>query len=456
MKLGQITCPSRTISSRRSPGIMIRLSALLLALFTSLAMVGVSVAQAAPSIVAVTRTALALEARAYESSGFLLDNAPAFSGPSAYQHVQALAVGIGSRMAGSPAQTQTQQYLMDQYRQLGYQVELQPFTITAYQDRGSSVALSGGGGQSVQANTIQYSVGGSVEAELVEAGLGRAEDYEDAGVAGKVALVTRGDTRFDDKVKAATAAGAVAVVIGNNDTGNFNGSLLSPSTIPAVSVSKEDATTLRQAIRAGGATVQVSVNASSEQSTGANVVATRPGGPHTVVVGAHMDSVAAGPGANDNGSGTAVVLELARVMATRPTPFTLTFVDFDAEEIGLIGSRNFVSQLSTEQQQAIVGMINLDMVGVGDRSLVGGTDQMVRLAQAAASQKGLSLGTMGEAGASDHASFMRAGIPSLFVYRSNDPNYHSPNDLAQYVDPANLQIAGDLALDVIGALERGE
>jgi hypothetical protein len=101
-------------------------------------------------------------------------------------------------------------------------------------------------------------------------------------------------------------------------------------------------------------------------------------------------------------------------------------------------------------------MINLDMVGVGDRSLVGGTDQMVRLAQAAATQRGLSLGTMGESGASDHATFIRAGIPSLFIYRSNDPNYHSPNDLAQYVDPANLQIAGDLALDVIGALERGE
>lgn len=435
---------------------MIRLSALLLALVVSLAMIGVSVAHAAPSIMAATRTALALEARAAEASGFLVDSSPAFSGPTAFQHVQALAVGIGSRVAGSPAQSQTQQYLMDQYRQLGYQVELQPFTITAYQDRGSTVALRGALGQPLQANTIQYSAGGAVEAELVEAGLGRSDDFEDAGAAGKVALVTRGDTRFDDKVKAATAAGAVAVIIGNNDIGNFNGSLLGPSTIPAVSVSKDDATTLRQAIRAGGTTVQVSVNASSEQSTGANVVATRPGGPKTVVVGAHMDSVAAGPGANDNGSGTAVVLELARVMSTRPTPFTLTFVDFDAEEIGLIGSRNFVSQLSAEQQQSIVGMLNLDMVGVGDRSVVGGTDQMVRLAQAAASQKGLSLSTMGEAAASDHASFIRVGIPSLFIYRSNDPNYHSANDLAQYVDPANLQIAGDLALDVIGALERGE
>jgi aminopeptidase YwaD len=168
-----------------------------------------------------------------------------------------------------------------------------------------------------------------------------------------------------------------------------------------------------------------------------------------------MDSVAAGPGANDNGSGTSVVLELARVMANRQTPLTLKFVDFDAEEIGLIGSSYYVSQLSDAERQSIVGMVNLDMVGVGNESKVGGTESLQRLARASASRTGLELGSMGEQGASDHASFVRAGIPSLFIYRSNDPNYHSPNDRAEYVDPANLQIAGDLALDVITGLERG-
>ena len=101
-------------------------------------------------------------------------------------------------------------------------------------------------------------------------------------------------------------------------------------------------------------------------------------------------------------------------------------------------------------------MINLDMVGVGDSSRVGGSDALIRLAQASASRSGLQLGTLGEGGGSDHASFMRAGIPGLFIHRTNDPNYHSPNDKVQYVDPANLQIAGQLALDVIAALERGE
>src|SRR5262249_30881463 len=153
-------------------------------------------------------------------------NAPTFSGASALQHVQALADGIGSRVAGSPSQATTQQYLSARYQELGYQVQVQPFTITAYQDRGSKVLVSGTGAPGIMANTLQYSGGGSVEGEIVEAGLGTADDYEDAGTRGKIALVNRGTSRFAEKVDAATAAGAIAIIIANNQDGNFNGSLV--------------------------------------------------------------------------------------------------------------------------------------------------------------------------------------------------------------------------------------
>jgi aminopeptidase YwaD len=436
---------------------MFRLTALLLALLSSLALAHPPTAASAtirpdtPSIVAAINagpSALA-DARA--------DNAPAFSGTAALQHVDALSVGIGSRVAGSSAQSQTHQYLVSRFQELGYQAELQPFTITAYQDRGSSVMLVGTTAQSIQTNTLQYSAGGAVEAPLVEAGLGKPDDFEVADVRGKIALVMRGgDIRFAEKVSAATSAGAAAVIIVNNQPGNFNGSLVGMASIPVVSVSQADGTSLRDAIRTGNATARVEVNATNEQSTGANVVATRPGGSQTLVIGGHIDSVAAGPGANDNASGTAVVLELARVLAASQTPYTLKFIGFDAEEIGLVGSNHYVSQLSETERRSIVAMINLDMVGVGDASRVGGSESLIRLAQASASRSGLTLGQLGEGGGSDHASFIRAGIPALFIHRTNDPNYHSPNDRAQYIDPANLQIAGQLALDVVAGLERGE
>jgi Iap family predicted aminopeptidase len=435
---------------------MTRLTTLLLAVLMTLSLACGPVAASAPVMADTAFAAAPVDLPPAAVSDTRAENAPNFSGSSAFQHVEALSVGIGSRVAGSDAQAQTHQYLMTKFQELGYQTELQPFPITAYQDRGSSVALAGALGHAVSANTLQYSAGGAVEASLVEAGLGRPEDFEDAGAQGNVALVTRGDTRFADKVEAATNAGAAAVIIVNNQPGNFNGSLIGMSSIPTVSVSQDDGATLRQAVRAGGATVRVEVNASTEQSTGQNVIATRPGGSQTIVIGGHIDSVAAGPGANDNASGTAVVLELARVMAARETPYTLKFIGFDAEEIGLVGSSYYVSQLPEAEKRSIAAMINLDMVGVGDASRVGGSESLVRLAQASAASTGLTLGLLGDGGGSDHSSFIRAGIPGLFIHRTNDPNYHSPNDRAQYIDPANLEIAGQLALDVVAALERGE
>ncbi|MDP8923944.1 MAG: M28 family metallopeptidase [Chloroflexota bacterium] len=188
-----------------------------------------------------------------------------------------------------------------------------------------------------------------------------------------------------------------------------------------------------------------------------NVIATRAGGPETVVIGGHFDSVAAGPGANDNASGTAVVLELARVMASRPTPFTLKFAAFDAEEIGLLGSAHMVSQMSPEELKAIRAMINLDMVGVGDSQQLGGDQSLTRIGQRIAAELDQPAGLIGQVGGgSDHASFARAGVPVLFIYRANDPNYHSPMDRAEYVEPANLAYAGQIALGVIDALADGQ
>jgi len=421
-----------------------RLTALALALLTTLSL-------------AYGATALAVSGVAIPGlPGVRAETAPDFSGPSAFRHVEALSVGIGSRVAGAPTQASTHQYLKTQFESMGYQTTLQPFPITAYQDRGSTVALGGPSARTVAANTLLYSAAGAVEAELVEAGMGRDEDYEDANARGKIALVTRGDTLFEQKVDAAARWGVLAVIIANHSPGNYNGSLRNMSAVPAVSISQEDGIVLRQAIRAGGATVRVEVNASNLQSTGSNVVAVRPGGPQTLVLGAHIDSVAAGPGANDNASGTSVLLELARVLASRQTPYTIQIVGFDAEEIGLVGSSYFVSQLSDPEKQSIVAMLNFDMVGVGSNSRVAGSEQLVKLAIAAGARDGVTVTSMGEISASDHAPFMRAGIPAVFFHRTSDPNYHSPNDRADFIDPANLQIAGNLGLGVIGALERGE
>jgi hypothetical protein len=97
----------------------------------------------------------------------------------------------------------------------------------------------------------------------------------------------------------------------------------------------------------------------------ANVVATLKGtvNPELIyVVSSHYDSVAIGPGADDDSSGTAALLETARIMATRPQPATIMFASFTGEEAGLLGSREFVRRAVAEKL-GIVGALNNDMVG---------------------------------------------------------------------------------------------
>ncbi|MCB0051102.1 MAG: M20/M25/M40 family metallo-hydrolase, partial [Caldilinea sp.] len=112
---------------------------------------------------------------------------------------------------------------------------------------------------------------------------------------------------------------------------------------------------------------------------GMNVIATRTGqaGYGTIYAGAHYDTVKriagidyGGPGANDNASGVGVLLEAARVLATETVTPTLTFVAFGAEELGLTGSRYYVSTLPPWEWVQAESMVNFDCVGIGDQLIL--------------------------------------------------------------------------------------
>jgi aminopeptidase YwaD len=132
-------------------------------------------------------------------------------------------------------------------------------------------------------------------------------------------------------------------------------------------------------------------------------------------------------------------------------PFTIQIVLFGAEEIGLVGSRHYVGALGPPERERIAAMLNFDMVGVGDRPMVGGSAELVDLAVAAAEQNGTRLGRLGGGALerSDQASFLDANIPAIFLHRSDDPNYHTVEDRAKYVDADHLAAAGQLALTLL-------
>jgi aminopeptidase YwaD len=391
-------------------------------------------------------------------------SAVTLSGEAAKLQVDALAGQIGERPAGSANFDQAVIYASGQLLEWGFQPTLQSFPILSYDDRGSSVDVVSSSGQAsvrVTPDTLTYSPAGQVEAPLVAVGgLGRPEDLAGLDVQGKVVLIKRGTLRFAEKVANAASAGAAGVIVYNEAADRVRGSLARPSDVPAVTVSGDDGQRLLELLAAGPVVVRLAVDALTAERPSTNVVADLPGTQAeagTVVFGGHLDSVPGSPGANDNASGSAVVLELARTLAQRDPsqrPQTLRFVLFGAEELGLFGSRYYVDSLPEVDRRAIVAMINLDMVGVGDAWRFGGSDDLVQRALGATTDLGeRALPLRGPlSSASDHASFIDRGVPALFIHRVDDPNYHTGGDRPGLIDPKALGSAGTIALSVYDSL----
>ena len=112
-------------------------------------------------------------------------------------------------------------------------------------------------------------------------------------------------------------------------------------------------------------------DAGTKSITSANVVAIKTGNSaQEIIVGAHYDSSAAGPGADDNASGVAVMLEVAKLLQNATTPYTLRFVAFGAGDSGLLGSYAFLNQMSQQEFENTIAMIDLDSLLAGDIAYV--------------------------------------------------------------------------------------
>ncbi len=163
----------------------------------------------------------------------------------------------------------------------------------------------------------------------------------------------------------------------------------------------------------------------------------------SIVICAHYDHLGkmgkslVFPGANDNASGTAMLLSLASYYAKNPLPYNLVFMAFAAEEAGLVGSKFYVDKPLFPLSQ-IKFLINLDLVGTGEKGItvVNGTefknefDLLSRLNQEKSYFPQVLI--RGKAANSDHYWFTEAGVPSFFIYQMGDyPHYHDPGDQSE-------------------------
>lgn len=204
-----------------------------------------------------------------------------------------------------------------------------------------------------------------------------------------------------------------------------------------------------------------------------NVIAELPGRrPEAILVGGHYDTKFfpnfTFVGANDGGSSSGLLLELARALARRPRAFTYWIVFFDGEEArrewsasdGIYGSRHLAASLQRDGRAGrLKAVVVVDMIGdrrLGIRREATSTPWLTDLLWRSARRLGHRAHFLEETLAveDDHAPFLRAGIPSaLLIDFDYEPYWHTPEDTLDKVSPRSLQVVGDVLLDALPALE---
>lgn len=397
-----------------------------------------------------------------ETPAFVQTPAPGiagtFDGARAFEHNRKLAVDIGKRVAGTQGGQNAADYIASEFEASGLQVTRQPFTFEGWEDRGTLVQLLGSDAKQLEASAIQYSNGGDVEGEIVLVpGTGTRNDFSKVNVRGKIALVKRGTVSFADKALNAAEVGATAILIYNERPESYTGTLRERVAIPTIALSGAAGQEIVKRLPKGTVRARVKSDSGLEERTGYNVIGTLKGKTdETIVMGGHYDSVPAGPGAGDNGSGTAVILELARTFAQKPEPeHTLVFIAFDAEELGLFGSRAYVDDLSETQLQKMRAMLNFDMLGAGSGPLIlMGDGDIALLSRSSAQQLQIDArnGQMPSNAGSDHESFARKGVDTVFFMRNYDL-LHTPEDTIDQIKKEYLVEAGQVAERVLERLD---
>jgi hypothetical protein len=191
-----------------------------------------------------------------------------------------------------------------------------------------------------------------------------------------------------------------------------------------------------------------------------NLVARWPGNVEVrLLIGAHLDTVPGSPGANDNASGVAVLLDVAAALAeTGGPPPGLVLVAFGAEEVQPggehhLGSDAYVDRMSASERDALEMMVSADMIGKVRRYIVGalrGTPRRAaRILAGAVRAEGFRASIRALGDISDHGPFALAGMPAAFLWTGWEPNHHEPTDVVRNCRPRALIRGREVLLGLI-------
>lgn len=420
------------------------------------------------------------------------------------------------RKSGTPGGEKASEWIAEKFKEFGLKpfgdngTYFQRFKILATQDKVLKLTLLNG-----RKGKTKYSLGddftiltnsgsGKVKAKVVFVGYGISapekgrDDYAKVDVKGKIVIVLAGkppdeEGKFDlessrgYKIKKASEKGAVGVLYIQGDRPIRGGTIpeeyYTPQ-LPALWIGRKviddifyDTGISFDALKSEidfktksfeiDKVLEIETKVEKLDGWTKNVVGLLPGWDESlkdeyIIVGAHMDHNGVDaegfiyPGADDNASGTCLVMELARSMISNDEKpkRSIIFVLFAGEEQGLLGSKYFVSNLPIPTEN-VVAMFNFDMVGRGNGNInVAGTENFPEIWNIAKEffppEKLKNLGKFRAGPNSDHYPFQERGIPAFFfISAGQHPEYHRTDDKSDKIQPFVLGEVGNTAYDVI-------
>ncbi|HVG97828.1 MAG TPA: M28 family peptidase [Chloroflexota bacterium] len=403
---------------------------------------------------------------------------------AAYANLGELCDTFGHRFAGSPGERGAALFVAERLRRYGLEaVTVESFRYTGWVRGPSSIEVLSPWSVPLRALSLPYCPSTTLEADVRWVGEGEAEDYVRAGAAegalrGTVVMTAaetsgrgRASSHRRDKYMRAVQAGAAGYLYVNQNpgdmpvTGGLPGGGKGPAPIPGLGLTFETGELLRRLLERGAVRLKINVESGFPEVESSNISATLPADPaspvadEVVLVGAHYDSHDIAPGALDNGTGVVVVLETARVLRevarTRPGggfARGLRFCFFAAEEIGLLGSWEYVRQHGADLDR-IRFVLNLDTVGRGlpgaEALVVNGTPELVPYFTRATAAMGYGIEVRDRfSSASDHFPFAMNGVPTAGLSTSQAAAGsglvgrgwgHTPADTFDKANPRGLQ-----------------
>ncbi|MGV9799670.1 M28 family peptidase [Mycobacterium sp. NPDC003449] len=391
----------------------------------------------------------------------------------------------GNRSQGTPGYDASIDYVAQLLRDKGFDVQTPEFERLGTTGGGNpNLVVAGRRYPADQASLLLTTPRGGLRAPTLRPGRPAgctARDYGSVNVKGAISVVDDTGCSIVVKQNTALAEGAVGLLVVSTSrpspAGLFTSGYYGQLKVPVGVIDR----TADAALRQTSAPVRLTLDNTAEMVKSRNLVAqTKTGSTDDVVmVGAHLDSIAGGPGINDNGSGVAAVLETALQLGGSPQVHNaVRFAFWGAEETGLEGSTQYVRGLSPDQLDQIALYLNFDMLGSpnagyftidGDQS---GVADAKRVPEGSAGIERTLAGYLNLAGVrpadmplgatTDYAPFLTAGVPIGGVTTGAsqrktevqarlwggkpgvafDANYHTRADTLDNVDPRALEITG--------------